>query len=213
MSPRRVENLDILIVTRHSNDHKAYDLIVSRHRVLAALEYKLENDPYYKNDRIDNNALASLPAIPTNVSSSLHHSNTTETTIHLSLEPPYELTKDSANPSVNQTSSVVPIIPNTNTKIQEIHHYLHDYNHQYETTIEGPTIGLSPTNEYNIEGLLSMSFPTLFPTGAVMPNQPKMKAVQLHEYALHLICYYDKRFGKQPRFHYYIYNLMMQHHS
>ena len=70
MLSRRVEHLDILIVTRHSNDHKAYDFIVSRHRVLAALEYNLANDPYYKNVRIDTNALASLPAIPADVSSS-----------------------------------------------------------------------------------------------------------------------------------------------
>ena len=169
--------MDILIVTRHSNDHKAYDFIVSRHHVLAASKYKLANDLYYKNVCIDNNALASLPAIPTDVSSSLHHSNTTETTVHLSLEPPHELTEDSANPSVNQTSPFVPIIPNKNTEIQEICHYLHAYNHQSETTIEWPKIGLSPINEYNTEGLLSMAFPTLFPMGAAMPNQPRMKAV------------------------------------
>jgi len=205
--------LDILVVTPHSNDHKAYDFIVSRHHILAALEYKLANDPYYKNVCIDTNALASLPAIPTDVPSSLHHSNTTETIVHLSLEQPHELTEDSTDPSVNQTSSFVPIIPNTNTEIQEICHYLHAYNHQSDTTIEWPTIGLSPVNEYNTEVLLSMAFPTLFPTGAAMPNQPRIKAVQLHEYALHLIRYYDNRFGKHPCFRYYIYNLMMRHRS
>ena len=48
MLPRRIEDLDILIFTRHSNDHQAYDCIVSKHRVLSALEYKLTNDPYYR---------------------------------------------------------------------------------------------------------------------------------------------------------------------
>ena len=118
--PRRVEHLDILIVTHHSNDHKAYDFNVSRHRSLTALEYKLENDPYYKNVRIDTNALASLPTIPTDVSSSLHHSNTSETVVRLPLEPPNELTEDFTDPLVDQTSSFIPIIPNTNTEIQEI---------------------------------------------------------------------------------------------
>ena len=135
MLPWCVEHLDILIVTRHSNDHKAYDFIVSRHHVLAALEYKLANDPYYKNVRIDTNALASLPAIPTDISSSLHHSNTAKTAVPLPLEPPHELTEDFTNPSVDQTSSFVPIIPNTNTEIQEIRHYLHAYNHQSDATI------------------------------------------------------------------------------
>lgn len=129
MLPRCVEHLDILIVTCHSNDHKAYDFIFYRHHILNALEYKLENDPYYKNVCIDTNSLASLPAFPTDVSSSLHHSNTIETTIRLPLEPPHELTEDFTDPSVDQTSSFVPIIPNTNTEIQEICHYLHAYNH------------------------------------------------------------------------------------
>ena len=58
-----------------------------------------------------------------------------------------------------------------------------------------------------------MAFPTLFPTGAALPNQPRIKTVQLHEYALHLLHYHDNRFGKHPHFHYYIYNLMMHHRS
>ena len=35
----------------------------------------------------------------------------------------------------------------------------------------------------------------------------------MHEYALHLIHYHDNRFGKHPRFHYYIYNVIMRHRS
>jgi len=157
---------------------------------------------YDKNARIDNNALASVPAIPTDVSSSLCHSNNIETTVHLSPKPPLAPIEDSANPSLHQMSSLINIIPNTNTKIKEIHDYLHAYNHHFDTTIEWPLIGLSLINEYNIEGLLSMDFPTLFPTGAAIPNQPRMKAVQLHEYTLHLIRYYDNGFGKHPRFRY-----------
>lgn len=34
MLPHRVEQLDIIIVTRHSNDHCYYDFIVSRHSVI-----------------------------------------------------------------------------------------------------------------------------------------------------------------------------------
>lgn len=58
-----------------------------------------------------------------------------------------------------------------------------------------------------------MAFPTLFPMRATIPNQPRMKAVQLHEYALHLIRYYDNRFANHPRFRYYIYNIMMWHRN
>ena len=46
--PRRVEDLDILVVTRKTFNNHSYDCIVSRSHVLAALEYKISHDPYYK---------------------------------------------------------------------------------------------------------------------------------------------------------------------
>jgi len=165
------------------------------------------------NSCIDNNALSSLPELPTDISSSLHHSNTTDPTSQLSIETPISLTEDSIDQYPHHTSSFIPTIPNRNIEIQEIRHYLQSYNHHSATTIQWPPISLSPINEYNTEGLLSMAFPTLFPTGAALPNQPRIKTVQLHEYALHLLHYHDNRFGKHPRFRYYIYNLMMRHRS
>ena len=76
-----------------------------------------------------------------------------------------------------------------------------------------PEIYNSPINEYNTEGLLSMAFPTLFPTGTSLPLQTTRNPVQMHEYALHLLRYHDNRFGKRVRFKYLIYNLMMRHCS
>ena len=58
-----------------------------------------------------------------------------------------------------------------------------------------------------------MSFPTIFPNGSTMINQPRLKEVQMQYYALHLMHYHNNRFGKTPRFRYYLYNLMMCHHN
>lgn len=58
-----------------------------------------------------------------------------------------------------------------------------------------------------------MAFPTLFANGLALPLQDRPKHVHLHEYALHLIKYYDQRFGQNVHFRYYIYNLMMRHRS
>lgn len=58
-----------------------------------------------------------------------------------------------------------------------------------------------------------MEFPTLFPNGMTLPLQDKIRHVHLHEYDLHLIKYYDQRFGQHVYFRYYIYNLMMRHGS
>ena len=45
--PRHVQDLDILVVTHHTFTQKKYDCIVSRSRVIVALQYKLEHDPYH----------------------------------------------------------------------------------------------------------------------------------------------------------------------
>ena len=58
-----------------------------------------------------------------------------------------------------------------------------------------------------------MDFPTLFPIGETLLKQPRIHEVDMHEYALHLIHYNDKRFGQHPHFWYYIYNLIMRHQS
>ena len=58
-----------------------------------------------------------------------------------------------------------------------------------------------------------MDFPTLFPTIATMLKQPHIHEVDMHEYVLHLIHYQDNRFGKHPRFRYYIYIGIMRHQS
>lgn len=46
-------------------------------------------------------------------------------------------------------------------------------------------------NEYTIEGLFAMAFPTLFPTGIAMITQPRITKIETHEYALHLLHYHD----------------------
>ena len=56
-----------------------------------------------------------------------------------------------------------------------------------------------------------MDFPTLFPIGTTMLLQPRIHEVDMKEYELNLICYHDNRFGQDPRFRYYIYNLIMYH--
>ena len=84
---------------------------------------------------------------------------------------------------------------------------LHIPNTPLSPSIDWPPIGISPINEYNTEGLLSMAFPILFPTGAAMLKQPRIHEVDMHEYALCLIHYHENRFGQHPWFRYYIYNL------
>jgi len=58
-----------------------------------------------------------------------------------------------------------------------------------------------------------MAFSTLFPDGNYDWIQPRIKRVYLHECAKHLFRYRDHRFGKHPRFRYFIMNMIMRHHA
>ena len=98
-------------------------------------------------------------------------------------------------------------------KLKKFRHLLQIPNTPLATSIDWPPIGISPNNEYNTEGLLSMAFPTMFPIDAAMVTQPRIHQVEMHTYALHLIHYHDNRFEKHPLFRYYIYNVIMHHRS
>ena len=97
--------------------------------------------------------------------------------------------------------------------MEKIKDFVHTTSTTTPTTIDWPTIGLSPINEYNTEGLFNMEFPTLFPNGDELPLQPCIKNIPLDGYALHLMIYHDNRFGRHPHFRYYLYNLIMCHRS
>lgn len=49
-----------------------------------------------------------------------------------------------------------------------------------------------------------MAFLTLFPNGV---------ALQMHKYIVHLLKFHDQRFGRHPRFCYFVLNLMMRNRN
>ena len=73
--PRRIEDLDILIVRREGPPSKHYDCIVSRSRVMDALHYKIRVDKYYRDVEVDLESVICLPDQPIDVSSKLHYIN------------------------------------------------------------------------------------------------------------------------------------------
>ena len=205
--------MDILIVRRKNPSKTSYEFIVCKSRVLAALEYKLTHDPYYKDVELNPSAISALPDQPTDISNLLHNVTTSSFIPQENIvDSTHDL--DAILPSLDiQPSSFVPILPNSCNELDRIHAYLHSTNSKSTNSIDWPTISLSPINEYTTEGLFSMAFPTLFPTGIAMIAQPRITKVELHEYACHLLRYHDNRFGQHPRFRYYIYNMLMHHHN
>jgi hypothetical protein len=55
-----------------------------------------------------------------------------------------------------------------------------------------------------------MAFPTLYPTGQADFNTPRLRKVDLNDYAQHLMCFHDGRFGRHPRWRFFVFNILMR---
>ena len=58
-----VLELNILVVRKCNSTNKPYELFVSRTNVLPSLQFKMANDPYYKDVQVNPIAIASSPLI------------------------------------------------------------------------------------------------------------------------------------------------------
>jgi hypothetical protein len=70
-----------------------------------------------------------------------------------------------------------------------------------------------PLLEYLTEGLFSMAFLTLFPTGDADFTHPHHKKLDLHKWAKHLMRYRDSQFVMHPRFRFFMLNLIFHHRA
>ena len=80
--PLLISYIGILVVFKCNPTNNQYELFVSRTCVLAALEYKMANNPYYKDVRVIPIALYSLPLESTNISPLFRHVNHHDTPFH-----------------------------------------------------------------------------------------------------------------------------------
>ena len=118
--PHLVSELDILIVRKCNSTNKPYELFVSRTHVLASLQFKMENDPYYKDVQVNPIELASLPLISAYISSLIPHLNRNDGLYHqqslsCTNQPPY-----SFEPYELESSSFISTQTNARTEVEEI---------------------------------------------------------------------------------------------
>ncbi|KAG4268366.1 hypothetical protein FPRO04_12472 [Fusarium proliferatum] len=72
----------------------------------------------------------------------------------------------------------------------------------HEPQLEMPHIRSTPLNEFNrSQALLSLAFPTLFPTGEGDFVEPRQRSVTYSDYIERLMKFHDGRFARHPRFH------------
>jgi hypothetical protein len=74
-----------------------------------------------------------------------------------------------------------------------------------------PSIRSSPIDEAaGKDRIFAMAFPTLYPTGRADFNAPRIRKVDLNDYARHLMCFIDGRFGQHPRWRFLVFNMLMR---
>lgn len=219
--PRYIKDLDLMIVVEKKGlQGSSYDFTVKKQKVTDALWYKIENDPYYRGVEVDLHALEELLENATDVSHLIN------SVILPDMDNDMEFATLEGVPGRDDilegwdTTSFASRPPNAPMEIELIRSWAKNPNGEADQpdgesidVMNWPTVGSSPINEYNTEGLFDMAFPTLFLRGEVDWLQPRMRNVHLHEYAKHLLRYSDNRFGRHPRFRYFLHNIIMRHHA
>jgi hypothetical protein len=125
--------------------------------------------------------------------------------------PTVSLTDELPPPAVQ---SIVPNLNVTTTEVDLIREQLTDLLPLRNAHAPAPSIRQTPLDEASgNDRLFAMAFPTLYPTGAADFNCPRLRKVDLSDYARHLLCFHDNRFGRHPRWRFLIFNILMRRKS
>ena len=213
--PANVTELPYLIIRRHGAENTHRDCKVRREKVLQAITWLKENNPFYADIEIDYEALKRLPVdgitsdLPTTDDPQQDVQQDNETgTIE---EPPQNISIENQHDS----HSFIPLPQAQQSEQHTIRALING-----EDPLEWPSNDGQPINEFQTEGLATMAFPTLFPHGKGDPTKKtRLREVSLTEGFKHLIKYADLsplqtftwRFASHLRFPYWALNMKQRH--
>lgn len=180
-------------------------MTVRREKILSSLEWLKTNNKYYYDIEIDFDAISALPAdgVPNDL---LEVQMGDDDIVDNDEGPAIEESTNDA-PSVASTSFLPLCNDPTMSEENAIRSQVAGHD-----SLEWPTIGQDPINEFSTEGLASMVFPTLFPYGKGDPtSSSRHHKVSRVDAFKHLIRYVDQKescnqfrwcFASHPRFPY-----------
>jgi ATP-dependent DNA helicase PIF1 len=176
------------------------DFRVRRGSILAWLRFLKANHPDYRYITISTDRIAALP-VDGDVSSSV----TCITDNTLGLDGPVELINAPPN-----SQSVVLSLDQDTTEANLILEGITGRKPP-STGLPAPSIRHTPIDEASgRERILSLAFPTLYPTGQADLNTPRLRNVPLKDYARHLLCWHDQRFARHARWRFFVFNMYMR---
>ena len=97
------------------------------------------------------------------------------------------------------SQSMVPNLDITTTEIESIVQEITG-RRLPPPSLPAPSIRMTPIDEASgKDRIFAMAFPTLYPTGRADFNTPRLRKVDLNDYARHLMCFHHGRFGQHLR--------------
>ncbi|KIX03168.1 uncharacterized protein Z518_06719 [Rhinocladiella mackenziei CBS 650.93] len=125
-------------------------------------------------------------------------------------EPPAPEQPVSAELLPPDSQSMVPNLNITTTEVDLIVREIASRNSP-PAGLPAPSIRQTPIDEASgKDRIFAMAFPTLYPTGQADFNTPRIRKVSLTDYARHPTCFHDGRFGRHPRWRFFVFNLLMR---
>ena len=211
--PRYPKELHIIVITAEGKNNTSKDLIVRRQKVSMALQWLVDHNPVYKNIQIDYTCLSSLPTegIPSDLQK-VHCSKINDDEIDPD-RGPLDSDEIPFNHETELSSTVLnPVVLKPQKQL------IKDELLQHHKTA-WPNRGSKPLNEFKIQLLATMAFPTLFPDGTGDPtNTATKRHATLGEKVKHLIKFAENingkwvyRFASHPRFAYWAFNMIQRH--
>ena len=211
--PRYPKDLTMIVVKMKGKDNSFKDVSVRRQKVADALLWLINNNPHYKDVKINQHSLNNLPdhGVPHDIISVETNDVHTET-----CEPDFgpQNAEDTVYNEQTEMNSFLPIPQCEQQEVQAIQHQLSSTDNNQ--VMSWPTVHNDPINEYTTPFLATLAFPTLFPDGKGDPTNPSLyRDVQLAERTKHLLKYAEHkdgrwvyRFASHPRFAYWAFNMI-----
>ena len=212
--PRYPSDLPVIIVSVKGKDNTFKDLTVRRDKVSCALQWLIKHNPVYKCITIDYCCLASLPT--EGIPCDLHKVYCTQEDRQNQIDPdrgPLDVEEIPFNEDTELSSIILsPVV------LKQQKQLITDQLLQ-KHKLNWPDKNDTPMNEFKIESLATMAFPTLFPDAKGDPtNSATMRDATLSEKVKHLIKFAEftdgkwiYRFASHPRFSYWAFNMIQRH--
>jgi hypothetical protein len=180
---------------------------VRRGAVLEWLQFLKRYHPDYRWITIDEERLSSLP-LDEDISASFP-SIVDDEQGEDSQDPGPELATEEAQ----QEPCARSMVPNLQDGSTEVDMILNGITGRVPVPsgLRLPSIRRTPIDEAaGRERIFAMAFPTLYPTGKADLNACRLRKVGIEDYARHMLCYRDGRFGRHPRWKFLVFNILMR---